>query len=203
MLSFKLLSVLAIIPTLVSCQTIDPTSLASQFVLTTSTSMPFPTATLSSSDAQNFVASSWSLSKGRVQNGGDNMAFVQDPFPNAPVPGTSSNTSGQPVLQVTYPQSQFGSTTSGMQLYSLWNTSDGSQFNSMLVTYEVAFDSGFPWVQGGKLPGLRGGDPDGCSGGNAADGTNCFSARLMWRKSAQGEGMHWNSSFYFLCTSHV
>jgi hypothetical protein len=59
----------------------------------------------------------------------------------------------------------------------------------MIISYEVAFDSGFDWVKGGKLPGLRGGpDPNNCSGGNQANGTNCFSSRLMWRTDGAGEG---------------
>ncbi|KAJ3500580.1 hypothetical protein NLJ89_g9732 [Agrocybe chaxingu] len=58
----------------------------------------------------------------------------------------------------------------------------------MMVSYEVAFDSGFDWVKGGKLPGIRGGlNSTGCSGGNKADGLDCFSSRLMWRKSGTGE----------------
>ncbi|OBZ68124.1 hypothetical protein A0H81_11788 [Grifola frondosa] len=165
----------------------DPTAVASQFSLTTSTSIPFPTATLSNADAQSFIVSGWSLSKGRIQNGAENIAFVDDPFPNAPAPSSTSNTSG-PVLQVQYPAGGFGSNTSGLQLYSLWNTSDGSAFQSMMLTYEVAFDANFTFVKGGKLPGVRGGpDPDGCSGGVAANGSNCFSTRLMWRKEAAGE----------------
>lgn len=58
----------------------------------------------------------------------------------------------------------------------------------MLLTYDVAFDTGFPWMLGGKLPGLRGGaDPNTCSGGSETNG-DCFSARIMWRKDAAGEG---------------
>lgn len=72
-------------------------------------------------------------------------------------------------------------------MYALWNTS-GDPWESMMVSYEVAFDKGFEWVKGGKLPGLRGGSPNGCSGGNQADGTSCFSTRMMWRTSGQGEG---------------
>jgi hypothetical protein len=73
-------------------------------------------------------------------------------------------------------------------MYALWNSS-GSTFQSMMISYEVAFDSGFDWVKGGKLPGLRGGpDPNNCSGGNQANGTNCFSSRLMWRTDGAGEG---------------
>ncbi|OJA18240.1 hypothetical protein AZE42_05176 [Rhizopogon vesiculosus] len=150
--------------------------------------MPFPSATQSASNASSFITSKWSLSKGHIQNGASNLAFVNDPFPNSTVPGvTVSNTSG-PVLQVTYPSGTYGSQTSGAQWYSLWNTTDGSQFQSMVLSYEVAFDSNFDWNRGGKLPGLRGGvDVDDCSGGAQPNGTDCFSTRLMWRKYAAGE----------------
>ncbi|KAG1815945.1 uncharacterized protein BJ212DRAFT_1355628 [Suillus subaureus] len=145
------------------------TSVAASFSLTTSTVIPFPSATQSASDASSFITSQWSLSKGHIQNGGSNVAFVDDPFPNSPAPGATV-------------------TDSGAQWYSLWNTTDGSQFQSMLLSYELAFDSNFNWVQGGKLPGLRGGpDVNNCSGGAEPNGTNCFSTRLMWRKYAQGE----------------
>ena len=188
------LAVLAAVAPSWSQQIADAPTLASLYSLSTSTSIPFPTATLSNSDAQSFILQGWSLSKGKIQQGGGNIAFVNDPFPNNPAPSSTSNSTG-PVLQVKYPAGQFGSSTSGMQLYSLWNTSDGSAFQSMLVTYEVAFDSNFDFVKGGKLPGLRGGpDPDGCSGGSAANGTNCFSTRLMWRTKAAGEGTSLASS---------
>jgi len=58
----------------------------------------------------------------------------------------------------------------------------------MLLSYELAFDTGFDWVKGGKLPGLRGGpNPDGCSGGNKPNGSDCFSTRIMWRTNGAGE----------------
>lgn len=165
---------------------------AAQYSLTTSTQIPFPTTTLSSSDAQTFIetlSNGWSLSKGQIQNNPGNTAFVTDPFPNSPIPGLASINNSGPVLQVTYPQGSLHD-DGGTQLYSLWNTTDGSSFNSMLLSYELAFDEGFNWVKGGKLPGLRGGpDPDGCSGGNEPNGTDCFSTRLMWRKNGAGEGM--------------
>ncbi len=70
------------------------------------------------------------------------------------------------------------------------------QLRTMMVTYELAFDSGFDWVKGGKLPGLRGGlNSTGCSGGNQADGLSCFSTRLMWRRSGQGESQSTPTSF--------
>lgn len=54
------------------------------------------------------------------------------------------------------------------------------------LSYTVRFGEGFEWVKGGKLPGLCGG-PENVSGGRPADGTNGFSARLMWRRDGRGE----------------
>ncbi len=163
---------------------------AAQFGLATSTVLPFPTSTQSSTDAQNLLVS---------QMGAEQGAHPGRPreyrLHRGPVPQTSpraacrrSNTSG-PVMQITYPEGSFSHDTGGVQFYSLWNTTDGSSFNSMMVSYEIAFDAGFDWVKGGKLPGLRGGlNSTGCSGGNKADGLDCFSSRLMWRKNGAGEG---------------
>ena len=168
-----------------------PDALASQYALTTSTSMPFPTATMSTTDTQALLVSQWSLGKGRIQDNPQNLAFVDDPFPNNLPPGTNSSATSptNPVLQVTYPEGSFSHDTGGAQLYTLWNTTDGSSFNTMMVTYEVAFDVGFDWVKGGKLPGLRGGlNSSGCSGGNKSDGSECFSSRIMWRAGGFAEG---------------
>ncbi|KAL4254990.1 hypothetical protein ABKN59_003937 [Abortiporus biennis] len=185
---------------LATCQFSPAESLAAQFSLTTSTSLPFPTQTLSTNDAQSYLTSNWGLSKGRVQNNPDDLAFIADPFPTKPAPGSTTSSGNGSVLAVTYAADAFASTNSGSQFYSLLNTTDGSKFNSMLLTYEVAFDADFPFVKGGKLPGLRGGPQiDGCSGGDAANGTNCFSTRLMWRKSGQGEVYAYIPSSSSLC----
>jgi hypothetical protein len=170
-------------------------ALAAQYALATSTVFPFPSATLAASDTTNLIVSQWSLGKGHIQDGTTDIAFVQDPFPNSPPPGdpstTSPTNSSSTVLQVTYPQGSFSNETGGAQFYNLWNTTDGSSFGSMLLSYEIAFDQNFDWVKGGKLPGLRGGlDSSGCSGGDSApNGEDCFSSRVMWRKFAEGEGM--------------
>jgi hypothetical protein len=118
------------------------------------------------------------------------MAFVPDPFPNSQPPSSASFPSPSgPVLQITYPKGGFGSSSSGAQFYSLWNSTYAA-FKTMLLTYEVAFDPTFDWVRGGKLPGLRGGpNPNACSGGSESDGT-CFSTRIMWRTSGDGEGVY-------------
>ena len=167
---------------------LPPSAVAAQYTLGTSTTLPFPTSTQTSPDTQKLLVSQWGLNKAHIQDGPDNLAFVQDPFPSKPPQGVSDPGSG-PVLQVTYAEGSFSHDTGGTQFYSLWNTTDGSAFNSMMVSYELAFDEGFDWVKGGKLPGLRGGlNSTGCSGGNKADGLECFSSRLMWRKSGAGEG---------------
>jgi hypothetical protein len=176
----------------VSSLSLPAESLAMQLSLKTSTSMPYPTATQDTADAASFIKKQWNLSRGVIENGQNTsaIAFVNDPFPNSPAPGSSDSGSTQtsPVLQVTYPAGSYRLDTGGAQIYSLWNSSS-TPFQTMLLSYEVAFDSGFNWVMGGKLPGLRGGIARGCSGGRQADGVNCFTSRTMWRTNGTGEGM--------------
>jgi len=65
-------------------------------------SPPIPLqATLSNPDTQSFITSDWDLSKSHTQSGASNFAFVNDPFPTLPAPGSSSNTGGL-VAQVQY-----------------------------------------------------------------------------------------------------
>jgi hypothetical protein len=56
----------------------------------------------------------------------------------------------------------------------------------MTLSYTLRFDPEFEFVKGGKLPGLSGG-PESVTGGRPANGTNGFSARLMWRRDGRGE----------------
>ncbi|EJD02951.1 uncharacterized protein FOMMEDRAFT_140748 [Fomitiporia mediterranea MF3/22] len=163
-------------------------SVAAQFSLSTSTSLPFPSATLSPSNAGDFLVSGWSLSKGHISSGEGDLAFINDPFPNnqVPVSNPNSNSTNGTVLRVDYPAGSFNNKTGGAQFSTLWNSS--TPFQSMLVSYELAFDSGFDWVKGGKLPGIRGGPSvNGCEGGKEPNGTDCFSSRLMWRANGAGE----------------
>lgn len=166
--------------------------LAADYGLVTSTSFPFPSATQSTQDTQKLLVQDWSLGKGSIQTNPNNLAFVADPFPTKPVAiGTTKNL-GKPVLQVTYPQGSYSSETGGAQFYSLWNATAGSRFQTMMVSYEVAFDNYFDWVKGGKLPGLRGSTKSnlgGCSSAKASATNDCFSIRLMWRNSGNAESM--------------
>jgi len=190
MLSRRATFIFLLFATSISAATVEASveQLVAQYGLTTSTSLPFPAATQNAASAQALMVSEWSLGKGRIQDGPDNLAFVNDPFPDKPPAIPSSSNETGPVLQTTYPAGSFSHDTGGSQWYNLWNTTDGSTFGTMMVSYEVAFDAGFDWVKGGKLPGLRGGlNSTGCSGGNEATGLDCFSTRLMWRKNGAGE----------------
>ncbi|KAF8070128.1 polysaccharide lyase family 14 protein [Lyophyllum atratum] len=166
--------------------------IVADYGLSTSTSLPFPSATQASIDAQKLMVAGWSLGKGAIQDNPGNLAFVADPFPNKPAPIPSNLNLTGPVLRATYPQGSFSSDTGGSQWYNLWNTTAGYKFQTMLVSYEVAFDEQFDWVKGGKLPGLRGSTKSnlaGCSSGKEKESntTDCFSTRLMWRRNGGGE----------------
>lgn len=175
---------------LVGAAQLTPGQLAEQYLLPTSTNFAFPTATQNSLGTGDFIVINWSLSKGRLQDGAKNIDFVDNPFPNTSIPGSSSNSTNQTVLRVTYPQGSYSHETGGTQFINLWNTTDGSIWGTMIISYEVAFADGFDWIKGGKLPGLRAGlDSTGCSGGNAATGEDCFSNRVMWRGGGEGEGV--------------
>lgn len=51
------------------------------------------------------------------------------------------------------------------------------------LRYYVRFDPGFDFVRGGKLPGLVGGEAN--TGGDRPDGTDGWSARMMWRANGR------------------
>ncbi|KAL6306062.1 hypothetical protein BKA93DRAFT_816646 [Sparassis latifolia] len=189
-----------------SAQTSSPTAIASHYSLSSSTSLKMPTATLAPSSASAYITSTWSV-QGNIDGAAD-LAFVPDPFPSTTssatstakttakttAKSTSKSTSTPtptptPVLRVTYPNGSFSHPgTAGAQFYSYWSPPAGKQWQSMLLAYDVAFDTNFTWVLGGKLPGLRGGaNTSSCSGGSAANGSNCFTSRLMWRTGGAGE----------------
>ncbi|CEL60987.1 hypothetical protein RSOLAG1IB_04226 [Rhizoctonia solani AG-1 IB] len=98
-------------------------TLAALYDMPTSTVLPFPTSTIPAPTAQAFITAGasadnlgWSLAKGRLQNGGDNMAFVADPFPSASLtrdPDISASVYAEPVLQIKYPAGSYANHTGG------------------------------------------------------------------------------------------
>ncbi len=88
---------------------------------------------------------------------------------------------GQRWLRINFARGEIGPAEGGAG----WRWPIGRRESAELI-YTLRFDPGFDWVKGGKLPGLCGG-PENVSGGRRADGTNGFSARLMWRRDGRGE----------------
>lgn len=84
-------------------------------------------------------------------------------------------------LRINYATGQIGPEKCGVG----WRWPIGKHETAEL-RYTMRFSKDFDWVKGGKLPGLCGG-PENVSGGRPADGTNGFSARLMWRRDGRGE----------------
>jgi hypothetical protein len=56
---------------------------------------------------------------------------------------------------------------------------------SIFLSYWLRFAPGFPWVKGGKLPGICGGTCP--SGGARVSGFDGWSMRIMWRPRGAGE----------------
>ncbi|OZJ01829.1 hypothetical protein BZG36_04784 [Bifiguratus adelaidae] len=177
----------------------DPlSSLAGQLNLSTQWNAQFPSGPISSSTtAAAQIAQNWGLPTRSFFGSTTNLAFVADPF---------SNSSGSTVLQVQYPQGSYnpgsvssGAPSGGTEFYS---SPFGNQtFNEALLTYSVGFAPNFPWVLGGKLPGLYGGDTKaGCSGGSQSTGSNCWSMRLMWRAGGAGEAYAYIPSDSSFCS---
>ena len=88
------------------------------------------------------------------------------------------------VLEVTYPKGSIDPATTAAPVGGAgFIYSSAVPFLSGCLAYDVAFEPGFDFAKGGKLPGLYGGD--GPSGG--ADTSRGFSTRYMWRTDGAGE----------------
>ncbi|SAM04731.1 hypothetical protein [Absidia glauca] len=166
-------------------QTADLSNRAQQLGLTKTWSYTFPNSTLTSGkDGASYVTSNWKKASNQFY-GSEDVSFVADPI---------TSTSSTSALRVLYAAGSYAPTGSKSSMGSVGGTEffsspfGNQSYDSVLLRYDLAFDSSFQWVQGGKLPGIFGGPPgSGCSGGNAASGSNCFSVRLMWRQNGAGE----------------
>jgi hypothetical protein len=87
---------------------------------------------------------------------------------------------GDDTLRVSYPNGSFQD-SGGFKFYS---QPKGFPCESICLSYQVWFPVSFPWVKGGKLPGLWIGDM-GANGGNHIE--NGYSIRYMWRSNGTGE----------------
>lgn len=110
----------------------------------------FPAPESSSTTASNDIVQKWSVANSNFFGASEDVSFVTDPF------NTSETGS---VLQVLYNQGSFSpkaSTQTGGAEFFMQPFGDQA-FDKALLTYEIAFDTNFDWVMGGKLPGLYGG----------------------------------------------
>jgi hypothetical protein len=104
-----------------------------------------------------------------------------------------SGTSFTNMLRVIYPAGSIDSgsvTTLGTPLggaQAAIPLAAGPTSATTTLRYYVRPQSGFQSIRGGKLPGLYGGNTSVASGGRDPDGTNGWSARLMWRNDNNGE----------------
>lgn len=190
MLAFLALAALAS----VQAQMNDPAALALSLNLTSTFNYNFPLAssikqysdtstragssyTKGNNATINYMRANWNLDRNNVQFGRQALSFVQDP----------DSAKKMLVLAAQYPAGSYSHATGGAQFYSAFpNITKPPQ--AMLLTYSVYFPKNYDFVKGGKLAGLRGGQVEGCAGGEKTDGTTCFSARLMWREGGAGEG---------------
>jgi len=88
-------------------------------------------------------------------------------------------------LRVDYPARCLGPTGTGgaASCGAQWRSELPSVRDTLMLRYQVFFPNGFEWVKGGKLPGLCGSECN--TGGHPPTGTDGWSARIMWRSSAQ------------------
>jgi hypothetical protein len=82
-------------------------------------------------------------------------------------------------IRVLYPQGAVGPKPGGAQ----WDYKLGQTFDELYCSYRVKFGKKFDFIKGGKLPGLAGGKTN--TGGHRPDGTDGWSARMMWRKEGK------------------
>ncbi|GAC73511.1 zinc-binding oxidoreductase [Moesziomyces antarcticus T-34] len=119
------------------------------------------------------------------------MVVVGGPDSSSSTSSTTSSTatpratSGS-VLSIFYPRNSYTPSelpVGGTQFYAQ-TPFDLSRATSVTLNYSVFFPASYDFVQGGKLPGLYGGD-EGCGGGNSAQ--SCWSTRMAWRTNGTGE----------------
>ncbi|KAF9304728.1 hypothetical protein BGZ74_000731 [Mortierella antarctica] len=116
---------------------------------------------------EKFLVQNWATTFHSIQIGGNDISFVNDPFqaPFSQITTSDASEVASPqqeidqVLQLVYPKGSYapsiGPITGGTHFYAT-PFGDKTPFSKMMVSYDVAFPSGFNWGLGGKLPGAYG-----------------------------------------------
>lgn len=103
-------------------------------------------------------------------------------------------------LRVSYPKGGYDISGSGVGWVKGFTSHD-----DLYCSYAIRFSENFEFVKGGKMPGLAGGT--GNTGGDKPDGSDGWSARIMWRSGGAlvqyvyhpdqptiyGEDFQWNA----------
>ncbi|CDH49252.1 polysaccharide lyase family 14 protein [Lichtheimia corymbifera JMRC:FSU:9682] len=187
-----ILNVYAVATMMLSCvlaaQQQPPSSRAKELGLTQTWIAPMNAT--KGADISQFMSENWGVVNHNFY-GKEDVSFTS----SDPVGGSSSSSSNTTddsgIIEVQYKAGSYAAKDDGAIggcEFNAYPFGESASFDSALLSYQVAFDDGFDWVQGGKLPGIfGGGDDEKCSGGDKADGSNCFSLRLMWREDGEGE----------------
>lgn len=129
----------------------------------------------------------WSTATGLV---GSAVKLTMDAFKASSVSSHAPAIFTDDALKVNFLQGSWtfkGPGPSGLSFYA--QPLDLSNAKEATLSYQVMFDDDFDFNQGGKLPGLYGGESDevakSCSGGRRS--TDCHSLRYMWRSDGRGE----------------
>lgn len=112
-----------------------------------------------------------------LEQEGFNVPWVNGFNQNRGIIDNDQAANGERSLRVLFPAEGVGPSESGAQAPLEVPAAD-----EYYISYKMRFSDQFSWGganEGGKLPGLAGGDR--CSGCSTCDGTNGFSSRLMWR----------------------
>ncbi|SGY43623.1 BQ5605_C001g00039 [Microbotryum silenes-dioicae] len=157
-------------------------------------------SSMSNQDTNSWLVDRWNLD-GKVGGASANLVqFVEDPFSistNRNASTSNSDDNSSLVLGITYPSGIKG----GVQFWPLPFDGLAKPPQRAVLTYQVAFEPGFNFVLGGKLPvyaGLYGGATTGeCTGGNRQ--FSCFSTRFMWRSKGAGEVYAYIPTYPHLC----
>ena len=126
------------------------------------------------SNGTNFTQASW-------QTAGFTVPWVNGFNVNRATIDNSQFKSGSRSLRLFYPKGQFGTANTGGQAPLMV-----PPLPEYYTSYYLRFSDDFSWgttSEGGKLPGLSGGDR--CSGCAICTGSNGFTARLMWRTAGK------------------
>ncbi|KAG8901125.1 hypothetical protein FRB99_005557 [Tulasnella sp. 403] len=134
---------------------LSPQDLAASYNLTSTSALVFPPSPIDNTGAANYIVNNSNWNVPRITENPQDVAFVADPFPNASPNVQNSNASpsnaSATVLQVNYPQGSFSHDTGGVQFSNIYDESGTAGYQTMVLTYEVAFDQNFQFVKGAAL----------------------------------------------------